>query len=102
VPGSAEGQGSYCQTLVRCCEEVWRRMSSPAAFIFGLPRGLQRKGDASFNHWKVRATAGRAPLTIWLDFCWKRRLARRFSVHGRAARMPSVPWSYTSIDGPPL
>ncbi|CAL8472236.1 g11778 [Coccomyxa elongata] len=53
VPGSTEGQGSYCQTLVRCCEEVWRRMSSPAATIFGLPRGLQRKGDASFNRWKV-------------------------------------------------
>jgi hypothetical protein len=53
VPGSAESAGSYCQTLVRCCEEVWRRMSSPAATVFGLPRSLQAKGDASFKRWRV-------------------------------------------------
>lgn len=51
--GSSEDQGSYCQTLVRCCEEVWRRMSSPYATVLGLPRDLQKKGDASFRRWKV-------------------------------------------------
>ena len=44
---------TYTQLMLRCCEEVVRRIEDPLSFLFGFGGAKMRAGDEFFRKWQV-------------------------------------------------
>lgn len=59
------GNASYVQVMLRCCEEVVRRIENPLAFFLGRFGGAEtRAGDDLYAKWQARMWLGRLTLLL--------------------------------------
>ena len=64
-PPAKLGNASYVQVMLRCCEEVVRRIENPLAFFLGRFGGAEtRAGDALYAKWQARMRLGRLMLLL--------------------------------------
>ncbi|EIE21561.1 cytochrome P450 [Coccomyxa subellipsoidea C-169] len=52
LAGSGEDSGSYIAVMLRCTEEVVRRIETPVDHMLGALRSRMRQGNALFRTWK--------------------------------------------------
>ena len=52
-PPAKPGDASYTPLMLRCCEEVVRRIEDPLSFLFGVGGAQKRAGDQLFRRWQV-------------------------------------------------
>ena len=71
-PAAKPGTASYTQVMLRCCEEVVRRLEDPMAFLFGSFGGAKtRAGNALYAKWQARRCAVQADALLPVPcLCW--------------------------------